>query len=136
MKRTLILVATIALIVSGTTTQAHTARPMSASVALGQAIFTAHCANCHDNSHHMINDTGPALFGVVGRPVGSVEGYTYSPALRQAHDRGEIWTTKALETFLRQPYAMHPGTDMGMSFAKASDRKALVAYLKTLHERD
>jgi cytochrome c2 len=110
-------------------------KPISQDVARGRAIFNAHCANCHDNSEHMLNDTGPALFGVVGRHVGSVEGYNYSPALQKANSAGDVWSEAALDRFLRQPYAMHPGTEMGMNFDKRSDRKAIIAYLKTLHAR-
>jgi cytochrome c2 len=50
----------------------------------GKLIFQTHCALCHDDSEHMLNDNGPALFGVVGRRVGSVPGYDYSEALRDA----------------------------------------------------
>ncbi len=49
----------------------------------GAGIYRDHCAACHDNSAHMLNDIGPALFGVVGRRVGSVSGYDYSPALQR-----------------------------------------------------
>jgi cytochrome c len=112
------------------------AKPTTQDIALGRAIYTAHCANCHDNSEHMLNDTGPALFGVVGRRVGSVEGYQYSPALQRAHDSGDVWTEKTLDRFLMQPYTMHPGTEMGMNFDKRQDRKAIIAYLKTLRSRE
>jgi cytochrome c len=103
-----------------------------AEVALGATIFDRHCSLCHDNSKHMINDSGPALFGVVGRPVASVEGYDYSPILRDAGKRGERWTQKQLDRFLTNPEVMHPGTGMPMNFEKPADRKAIIAYLKTL----
>ena len=103
-----------------------------ADVALGEKIYDRHCSLCHDNSQHMINDSGPALFGVVGRRVASVEGYDYSPALEEAGRRGERWTQKRLDRFLTNPMTMHPGTGMPMNFDRPADRKAIIAYLKTL----
>lgn len=104
----------------------------TANVAAGRAIFENQCALCHDNSPHMVNDIGPALFGVVGRRVGGVAGYTYSPALQTAYDHHERWSRRRLDRFLTQPALMHPGTDMPMNFADPATRKAIIAYLKTL----
>lgn len=101
-------------------------------IAKGAAIYATHCALCHDNSEHMLNDNGPALFGVVGRPIASVDGYPYSPALKAASKGKAVWTVKKLDQFLTQPSHMYPGTGMPMNFAKASDRRAIIAYLKTL----
>ena len=101
-------------------------------IAHGAAIYAAHCALCHDNSEHMLNDNGPALFGVVGRPVASVQGYRYSPALKAASKGKAVWSVKRLDRFLTQPSHMYPGTGMPMNFDKASDRRAIIAYLKTL----
>jgi cytochrome c len=109
---------------------AVTAEPLN--IALGRNIFEAHCSLCHDNSKHMINDVGPALFGVVGRRVASVEGYDYSPALEAAGRDGKKWTEGRLDRFLSNPMTMHPGTDMPMNFDRPEDRKAIIAYLKTL----
>ncbi len=45
--------------------------------------------------------------GIGGRAAGSVEGFNYSPALR---DSGITWTAEALETYLANPTAMVRGT--------------------------
>ncbi len=102
----------------------------------GRMIYENHCANCHDNSERMLNDIGPALFGVVGRRVGSVAGYAYSPALRASGQRGDRWTAGQLDRFLRSPEVVHPGTNMPMNFARSADRKVIIAYLKTLKMPD
>ncbi len=101
-------------------------------IATGQAVYQAQCALCHDDSAHMLNDNGPALFGVVGRKVGSVEGYDYSPELGKANDRKDIWTADRLDKFLANPTHMYPGTSMPMNFDNPESRKAIIAYLKTL----
>lgn len=101
-------------------------------VAEGEAIFAEHCASCHDNSDHMINDNGPALFGVMGRKVASVDGYDYSDGLEKGAAKGHVWTPKRMNKFLVNPSKMYAGTTMPMTFADAHKRKAVVAYLGTL----
>ncbi len=101
----------------------------------GHLIFQTHCALCHDDSAHMLNDNGPALFGVVGRRVGSVADYPYSGALQDANRRGDRWTESRLDALLQKPTGVYGGTTMPMNFSKVEDRKAIIAYLKTLKSR-
>lgn len=105
---------------------------VSDAVQKGHLIFQTHCALCHDDSEHMLNDSGPALFGVVGRRVGSVPGYEYSEALKGGNQRGDRWTEARLDALLRKPTGVYGGTAMPMNFSKVEDRKAIIAYLKTL----
>ncbi len=107
-----------------------------AEIALGRHIYDDHCSLCHDNSEHMLNDNGPALFGVVGRPVASVEGYDYSEPLKRARRRGLRWTEARLDRFLTNPMTLHPGTSMPMNFDDPKRRKGIIAYLKTLKAHD
>ncbi|MDV6333053.1 c-type cytochrome [Asticcacaulis sp. 201] len=105
-------------------------------VARGARIFSQQCSLCHDDSQHMVNDNGPALFGVVGRRVGSVDGYSYSPALQRAGQSGDVWTVKRLDQFLTGPEAMYAGTGMPMHFRTSQERAAIIAYLKTLRTKN
>lgn len=96
-------------------------------IAAGKAVF-AQCAACHsvDGS----NGAGPTLQGVVGRKAGSVSGFRYSRAMRNA---GDAWDAARLDAYLADPQAALPGNVMpfsGLSDAKA--RADLVAYLATL----
>jgi cytochrome c len=104
-------------------------------VALGAQIYTNKCSLCHDNSEHMINDIGPALFGVVGRRVGSVDGYNYSTVLMEGYARGDVWTPAALDTFLNNPDHVRPGTGMPFMIKGAKERAGVIAYLKTLRAK-
>ena len=104
-------------------------------VELGHAIYTQHCSLCHDNSPHMLNDNGPALFGIVGRRVGFLEGYQYSPALLAAKVRQDTWTSERLDKFLTNPSVMYPGTSMAMNYDDPQVRNAIITYLKTLKPR-
>lgn len=83
----------------------------------------------------MINDIGPALFGVAGRRIGSVEGYNYTPALQDANLKGEVWTDKALDSFLTNPSHLHPGTGMPFWIPSKAQRAGVIAYLKTLRAK-
>lgn len=47
--------------------------------------------------------TGPNLYGIVGAPAGSVEGYSYSDALQQLADTGEVWTEEDLISYITDP---------------------------------
>jgi hypothetical protein len=56
-----------------------------------------------------VHRTGPLHRGVFGRRAGSVAGYNYSPALRQA---GFVWDTATLDAWLKNPEALVPGQRM------------------------
>ena len=40
---------------------------------------------------------GPQLAGVIGRPVAGDPAFDYSPVLRAARDKGEVWTKDKLD---------------------------------------
>lgn len=48
---------------------------------------------------------GPNLYGIVGRPAGSQEGYKYSEALLALKDAGEVWTPEDLAAYMTDPNA-------------------------------
>ncbi|KNG94111.1 c-type cytochrome [Pseudaestuariivita atlantica] len=100
----------------------------AADPADGEGVFRA-CRACH-KLEDGANGTGPHLYGVVGRDVGSVDGYGYSGALVQV---AEVWTPENLNGFLENPKGWAPGTKMSYSgLRKAEDRADLIAYLGTI----
>ena len=50
---------------------------------------------------------------VIGRPVAGDPAFDYSPILRAARERGEVWTKDRLDLFLSDPEAVYAGTWMG-----------------------
>ncbi|MGK7660737.1 c-type cytochrome [Marinovum algicola] len=87
------------------------------------------CRACH-KVEDGANGTGPHLFGVVGRDVGSVAGFGYSGALVAVAD---VWTPENLQAFLENPRDFAPGTKMSFSGLKdAEDRANLIAWLDSL----
>ena len=94
----------------------------------GKTLFRA-CAFCHTLTPDGGNRAGPTLWKLFGRPAGAVEGYRYSPALRNS---GIVWDEAAVaRLFEIGPNAMTPGSKMPLqTIASDSDRRDLVAYLK------
>jgi cytochrome c len=92
----------------------------------GKADF-ATCTTCHAIEAG-VNKIGPSLHGVVGRPAGSIAGYSYSTANKTS---GITWTPEKLFQYLENPQRVVPGTKM--SFPGWSDpqkRADVIAYLK------
>ena len=85
------------------------------------------CQACH-KVEDGANGTGPHLFGVVGRDVASVDGFSYSGNLVQAAD---VWTPENLNGFLENPKGYAPGTKMAYNgMSDAEDRANLIAWLQ------
>lgn len=88
------------------------------------------CLACHSFEKGAPSPVGPNLQGFFGRPVAAVDGYPYSPALREADF---IWTPLALDAWLAQPARFLPGNRMVYAGLKdQDDRNAVIAALLRL----
>jgi cytochrome c len=93
----------------------------------GAKIF-GQCKTCHV-AEAGVNRIGPSLWGVVGRPAGSIAGFKYSPANKSS---GLVWSEEQLFTYLEAPQKTIPGTYMAFAgLKKLQDRADVIAYLKT-----
>src|ERR1700726_4939009 len=102
----------------------------AADPAAGEKIFKAQCGICHAVVAGQ-NRIGPTLFGVVGRPAGSVPGFNYTADHKKL---GVTWDAANLDKYLANPRAMVPDTSMVYAGLKDDTERAdLVAYLETLH---
>lgn len=100
----------------------------AADAAKGAKVF-GKCKACHKVGPGE-NGTGPTLFQVVDRDIGSEDGFGYSGAM--AEFPGD-WTPEHLFHFLEKPKSYIPGTAMGFAgLKKATDRVNVIAYLATL----
>ena len=109
---------------------ALTGNAVAGDAAHGKAIFSQQCGVCHSAAKGGPTLVGPVLYGVVGRPAGSVGGYSYSSAMRSA---GFTWSTDKMHAYVAAPSNVVPGNHMPYAGLKnPAQLDDLVAYLDTL----
>jgi cytochrome c len=124
-------------------TGAETAEPETPAVPLGTLLASANveqgansvrkCESCHNFGEGEANKQGPGLYGVVGRLMGSHEGFAYSDGMLAHNAAGDTWTYENLDAFLTGPKAFMPGTKMNFGgVADPEERANILAYLATL----
>jgi len=91
----------------------------------GAQVF-AQCKVCHSLEAGK-NMLGPSLHGLLGRKAGSVPGYAYSPAMKNAN---VTWDDDTLSKYLADPKAFIPGDKMVFPGVKDPSKLGdLLAYL-------
>ena len=96
----------------------------------GATLFLRQCGTCHSLKSSDPPRQGPNLAGVIGRPVGSIAGFNYSPGYATA---GFTWDEARLDPYLTNPQAVIPGSIMMYRQANAGVRHAIIEYLKDQH---
>ena len=89
------------------------------------------CRACHDVGPAAKNKVGPLLNGIIGRKVGTIDGFAYSEANKKAGANGLVWTDEVMFKYLENPLSFMPSTKMAFAGLKdEQDRKDVIAYLK------
>jgi cytochrome c len=99
--------------------------PDPAAVQRGQQLSVS-CTSCHPlrgRSHGI----GPVLTSIVGRKAGSMEGYSYSPAMKA---KNFDWTPDTIASFIQNPSEYVPGTKMALAPISEQDAKDIASYLQ------
>jgi cytochrome c len=95
----------------------------------GKTEFKEICATCHTDEPNR-NRIGPSLFGLIGRKSGTVPGFNYSDAMKNA---SIVWDEQSLDKYLADPKGVVPGTKMPYAGIKKPEaRTDLITYLSTL----
>jgi cytochrome c len=96
---------------------------------LGQVV-ASRCLGCHAFERGAPAAIAPTLYGVVGRRIASMRGFTYSDALEA---KGGRWTEQSLRDFLSNPTDFAPGTSMEFPF-QLTEREIdhLLTYLRSI----
>lgn len=95
----------------------------------GKRVFVK-CLACHVVAEGQ-NRVGPSLYGIIGRPAGSIAGFNYSAANKSS---GITWTEQVMFEYLKNPQAYIPGTKMVFpGLPSGQDRADVIAYLKSVN---
>ena len=99
---------------------------LKGNAAAGEAAYVQ-CKVCHALEEGKVG-LGPSLHKVIGRPAGSVAGYSYSTAMKSS---GLTWTEDNLFAYIEKPQALVPGTKMSfVGYPDPQKRADLIAWLK------
>ena len=102
-----------------------------ADIGKGQA-FAKACGACHNFEKGAAAKVGPPLYGVVGRKVASIEGFSYSDAMKA---KGGEWTFDDINKFITNPKGYVAGTKMGYAGEQNPEKRAdIIDYLHTLSD--
>ncbi len=106
--------------------------PNESELDRGKRVFGL-CALCH-SARKGVDLAGPSLFGVVGSKAASRRpSFPHSNAMKARGKAGLTWDAQTLDRYLADPRKVVPGTNMPFrGLDRSADRKALIAYLKTL----
>lgn len=100
-------------------------------VAAGEKAY-AKCRACHQVGEKARNVVGPILNGLFGRKSGTVPGYNYSKANKEANI---VWTPENFAEYIRNPRAAMPGNKMAFAGIKSDKEIAdLTAFLMQFNE--
>jgi cytochrome c2 len=99
--------------------------------AKGETVFKK-CKICHDVGPAAKAKVGPILNDVIGRTAGTLPGFAYSPAMKEAGEKGLAWTDESIGKYLENPRDFVPKNKMAFVGLKTPEERAdVLAYLKT-----
>jgi cytochrome c len=116
---------------------------LAGDAAVGEDTFKK-CKACHSiigddgTEFQKGGKTGPNLYGVVGRPVGSVAGFNYGASILAVGATGAVWDEASIAAYVVNPAAWlaektgDPAAKSKMSFKLAAGGEDVAAYLASV----
>jgi len=99
----------------------------NASLEKGEKLASK-CSACHNFKKGEAHKIGPNLFGIIDRPIGTIDGFAYSSDMATFGDK---WTYENLANFLYKPKDYIRGTKMNfVGLKKVEDRANMVLWLR------
>lgn len=106
------------------------AQAFAQDAAKGETVFKK-CQICHEVGPSAKVKVGPILNEVIGRQAGTLPGFAYSPAMKEAGEKGMKWTDENLAKYLENPRDFIPKNKMAFVGLKKEDERAdVLAYIK------
>jgi cytochrome c len=108
-------------------TLAGTAAAAEGDPKAGETVFKK-CTACHTVTKPPKHGIGPSLVGIMGRKVGTAEGFKYSDAMKNS---SVVWDEKSIDDYMKDPKNFIPKNKMVfVGLPKDIERANLIAYLK------
>ena len=102
-----------------------------AQASIGERLAQSACVQCHTFGKGEPPGAGPNLYGLIGRPAGSVAGFDYSAPFLAAL-KGKPWDRALLERWLSDTQSVAPGSGMIYFQDDPQKRAELIKYLESL----
>lgn len=146
--KTLKIAAAVSMLAAPAFADGHAASG-NGDAANGEEQFNRQCVSCHvvaDADGNVLAGraakTGPNLYGLAGRTVGSVDGFRYGDAIVEVGAGGAVWTEADFVPYVQDPTAwLRETLDNNRARSKMSykvrneqDAIDLYAYLSTFGE--
>jgi cytochrome c len=95
----------------------------------GEQLFNNNCRTCHSWKEGD-NRLGPSLHNIVGRKSGALQGFNYSPSMKQAN---LTWDEGTLDKFIANPDSIVANNTMKpfSGITDAATRKQIIEFLKS-----
>ncbi len=130
-------------LICGLALAVSTSAAFAGDAAKGESEFKK-CKACHsivaDDGTKIVagGKVGPNLYGVIGRQIGSLDGFAYGDSIKAAGAGGAVWDEASLAVYVADPTAWlkektgDAGAKSKMSFKLAKGGEDVAAYLASV----
>ncbi len=106
--------------------------PWSADdLAAARQLTVTQCSQCHTFDKGEKHGQGPNLFGLMGREAAAVEGFVFSPGVKETL-QGKVWDKELLDKWLTDTIALAPKAQMIYFQDDPEIRAMLIQFLASL----